>query len=732
VVSSPTLVHADPEGPEVAWPPVVRLLAAGEELVLDLPRDAMPRVLHWGSALGPLDVDDLEAMTAVSLAPLATNGVDAGVRIGVLPESGSGWTGTPAIQGHRAGRGWSPQLRPVDVQVDVLAGRGGRVAVTGVDVEAGLEVALEIEMLGSGLLRLRCSLTNDHPDDYALNALVVSLPVPSRASEVLDLAGRWARERVPQRRPFTVGAHVREGRHGRTGADAATVLTAGEAGFDFERGETWGLHVAFSGNHVVAAERAFSGERLLLGGELLLPGEVVLAEGQTYDGPWVYALHGEGLDAAAACVHRHLRSRAHHPTSLRPVVMNVWEAVYFDHDLDTLLGLADLAASVGVERFVLDDGWFGARRDDTAGLGDWWFSPEVWGDGRIERLVARVKDLGMEFGLWFEPEMVNPDSDLARAHPDWLLQVPGRLPVPARFQQVLNLAIPEASAHVRRQIVSVVHEVGVDFIKWDHNRDLVDAGSTVTGAAGVHAQTRAAYGLIDEIRAQCPGLEIESCSSGGARVDLEIIERTDRVWASDCIDAHERQTIQRWTSQLLPPELVGSHVGAGRAHTTGRQLDLDFRAVTALFGHFGIEWDLAAASEQERADLAGWVATYKRHRRLIHTGSVVRRDLEDGDVMLTGAVAPDRSEALYSVAQLARHVTWPQDRVRLPGLDPAATYRVVGVHPRGPRSASEDRTYPRWWWDGVRLPGTVLSEVGVHLPALDVDHACLVHVERQP
>ncbi|WP_135849788.1 alpha-galactosidase [Serinibacter arcticus] len=691
----------------------------------------MPRVLHWGSGLGRVGLDDLEAMAQTSVAPLATNGVDAGVLVGVLPESGSGWTGTPAIQGHRAGRGWSPRLRPVDVQVDAADGQGGRVLVAGIDTEAGLEVTVEIEMLSSGLVRLRSSLTNEHPSDYVLNALLVSLPVPSRATEVLDLAGRWAKERVPQRRPFTVGAHVREGRHGRTGADAATVLTAGEAGFDFESGETWGVHVAFSGNHVVAAERAFSGERLLSGGELLLPGEVVLADGETYRGPWVYALHGHGLDTAAAVVHRHLRSRPHHPSSPRPVVMNVWEAVYFDHDLDTLLGLADLASSVGVERFVLDDGWFGARRDDTAGLGDWWFSPEVWGDGRIERLVSHVKGLGMEFGLWFEPEMVNPDSDLARSHPDWLLQVPGRLPVAARSQQVLNLAIAEASAHVRQQIVSVVHEIGVDFIKWDHNRDLVDAGSTVTGAAGVHAQTHAAYALIDEIRALCPGLEIESCSSGGARVDLEIIERTDRVWASDCIDAHERQTIQRWTAQLLPPELVGSHVGAGRAHTTGRQLDLDFRAATALFGHFGIEWDLASASEQERADLAEWVTTYKRHRHLIHTGSVVRRDLEDGAVMLIGAVAPERSEGLYSVAQLSRTVTWPLDRVRLPGLDPAASYQVTGVHPRGPRSELEDRIYPRWWWEGVRLPGAVLSEVGIHLPALDVDHACLVHVERQ-
>ncbi len=408
--------------------------------------------------------------------------------------------------------------------------------------------------------------------------------------------------------------------------------------------------------------------------------------------------------------------------------MNVWEAVYFDHDLTRLLELADAARRVGVERFVLDDGWFGSRRDDTSGLGDWVIAEDVWGGGRFRALVDGVKQRGMQFGLWFEPEMVNVASELATAHPEWLLQVPGRLPVDFRHQQVLDLSHPGAFAHVRDQIVSLVREYGIDYIKWDHNRDLIEAGSTRTGRAGVHEQTLATYRLLDEIRAACPGLEIESCSSGGARVDLGILEHTDRVWASDCIDARERQQIQRWTAQLLPPELVGSHIGADRAHTTRRRLDLDFRAATALFGHFGIEWDLTTASDEEIERLAAWVAYYKDVRGLVHTGTTVRRELEGGDVWLNGAVSADRDRALYAVVLRERHVTWPAGRVRLPGLDADREYRVRVGGP-GPLPTYDPRIHPSWFRSGTTLTGAVLQEIGLHVPALDPDNSALLEVE---
>jgi alpha-galactosidase len=202
--------------------------------------------------------------------------------------------------------------------------------------------------------------------------------------------------------------------------------------------------------------------------------------------------------------------------------------VYFGHDLERLTRLAERAAQVGVERFVVDDGWFGSRRDDSSGLGDWYVSREVWPQG-LRPLADRVRALGMDFGLWFEPEMVNPDSDLVRAHPDWVLGPRARL---SRRQRVLDVANPAAHAYLLERISTLVDEIGIAYIKWDHNRDLHEAQGTTTGTAGVHAQTAAVYRLLDELRARHPGLEIESCSSGGARADLGVLARTDRVWTS--------------------------------------------------------------------------------------------------------------------------------------------------------------------------------------------------------
>lgn len=729
MVLSPPATRVQSDEQESA-PRRVRFAAAGVALILEIPEEGLPRVLHWGRDTGALTDAELSSLGRVTSAPNAANGLDEPRRVAILPEAWSGWAGTPGLSGHRLGQAWSPKFRPdLAGSVVMTEGPGGSARVRARDADAGLELDLEITMLPSGVVRLRASVTNLEDAPYVVDGLNLALPVPGYADEVLDMAGRWAKERVPQRGPFRVGSHVREARRGRTGADAVTVLLAGEAGFDFARGEVWGLHVGFSGNHRSIAERVHTGERLLLGGELLLPGEVVLGRGESYASPFVYASYGDGLDASAARFHELLRSRERHPATPRPVVMNVWEAVYFDHDLDTLRTLADHAAEVGVERFVLDDGWFAARRDDTAGLGDWFVSETAWGNGRFGQLVDHVTALGMEFGLWFEPEMVSPDSELAREHPEWMLQVPGRLPVLFRHQQVLDLTHQGAFRYVRERMVALVREYGIRFVKWDHNRDLVDAGSTRTRRAGVHEQTLAAYRLMAEVREACPGLEIEACSSGGARVDVGVLEHTDRVWASDCIDAHERQHIQRWTAQLLPPELVGSHVGAPEAHTTGRRLDLDFRAATALFGHFGIEWDLAAASQEERRRLAAWIEFYKEHRELIHSGRVVRRSSEAGALWLHGAVAPNRTRALYSVSLLERPVTWPVARVRLPGLDDDAVYRVA---PAGPGQGPFDsKVHPAWWTpEGAVLPGAVLGRVGVDVPALLPDHTALILVER--
>ncbi len=728
--------------------PDVRLLlgADGVCLLLDITAGRLPAILHWGRDLGDLSAGDAGGLAAATMPAPVNNGTDRAARLAVLPEHHTGWTGRPGLSGSRRGAGWSPKFVSTDIRVDdvhlddataetsdtdgvaLITRDTGSVRVDAIDEAAGLGLVLWVEMLTGGVVRMRAEVTNTADDDYQLDDLVLAYPVPAQAREILDMAGRWGKERVAQRGILGVGTHLREGRHGRTGADAATVLHLGTPGFDFADGEIWGVHTAWSGNHTHYAERVYTGEQLIGGGELLLPGEMILRPGRSYATPWVYGSHGIGLDAVARRFHRLLRSRPQHVDPDRPVTLNVWEAVYFDHSLPRLVELAERAAEVGVERYVLDDGWFGARRNDHAGLGDWTVSNDVWPDG-LHPLVNKVKDLGMQFGLWFEPEMVNPDSDVARAHPDWIMATGDRWPVESRHQQVINLGIPACYAYIRDAINALLDEYAIDYIKWDHNRDLVDAGTPPRGVPGVHAQTAATYRLIDELKAAHPGLEIESCSSGGARVDLAILERTDRVWVSDCIDPLDRQQMNRWTTQLIPPELMGSHIASGRSHTTGRMHDLDFRAATAVFGHLGIEWDITRATDTDRALLAAWIAFFKAERGLLLRGDLVRIDHPDPALTAHGVVAADRSRAIYSLAMTGRSEVTGLGPVRLPGLDPLRRYRIATVLIG---DLPFDRIAPAWWSRQrpyVDLTGRTLAAVGIQPPALPPEHAVILRAD---
>jgi alpha-galactosidase len=705
----------------------VHLRSAGTSLVLDRTGNGLPAVVHWGEDLGELSQDALAALAHAAVPQIASNNVDVVVPVGVLPEHSAGWLGTPGLTGHRAGADFSTAFHVTSLE------RAGRsVTLTAEDAVAELELVIELELTATGLVRQRATVTSRAEADkapFSLSGVLLTLPVPERATELLDMTGRHLRERTPQRHAFTIGTHLRENRKGRTGTDAATVHVAGERGFGFRSGEVWGLHVAWSGNQRSLAERTHAAVSLLGGGELLLAGEIALGSGESYTTPWVFGSYGRtGLDELAGRFHGHLRERAGHPHSARPVTLNVWEAVYFNHNLPKLKELADLAAEVGAERFVLDDGWFRGRRDDHAGLGDWYVDEEVWPQG-LHPLAEHVRGRGLEFGLWVEPEMVNANSDLARSHPDWILATGDRLPPESRHQQVLDLGHPEAFGYILERLDAIVGEYALTYLKWDHNRDLVEAGHNPTGQAGVHHQTHAVYRLLDELRARHPRLEIESCSSGGGRVDLGILERTDRVWTSDCIDALERQRIQRWTGLLLPPELQGSHVGAPAAHTTGRTHTLSFRAGTALFGHFGIEWDLTRADEADRAALGEWIALYKELRPLLHSGDVVRGDHPDPALWVHGVVARDGSRAVYALAQVATSVTSPPGLVRLPGLDPAADYRVRPLAP-GDVSRGPAMTPLPWWSEGVTLPGRALEKVGVRAPIQFPERLVLLEAVR--
>ena len=716
----------DRDWPIVDWPdvtgrtPHAHLRAAGTSVLVALCAGAgagpQPVVLHWGADLGELDDGDVDALVEARSVRAPHSALDGVRSTGLLPDGTGGFTGTPAVNGLRTGQhaAWQPRWSGWTLE-PVPAG----IALRAADEEYGLAAQVDLELTEEGLLRTRVSVTNTGAEAWTVGAVRSTLPVPSYAGELLDLTGRWTRERSPQRHPFLQGTWVRTGRHGRTGHDATLLLVAGTPGFGFRSGAVWGVHLGWSGDHVHLAERTAEGESLVVAHELLGPGEVVLDPGATYATPWLTAAwSAQGLDGLSARLHRWQRRTRSRPLSARPVLVNTWEAVYFDHDLGRLTALADAAREVGAERFVLDDGWFRGRRDDTAGLGDWTVDEQVWPQG-LHPLVEHVHGLGMDFGLWVEPEMVNEDSDLVRAHPDWLLRGRRELPPPWRHQQVLDLQHPDAFAHVRDALLALLEEYDIAFLKWDHNRDLVDAAHD--GRPAVHGQTLAFYALLDVLREAHPHLEIESCASGGGRVDLGVLARTDRVWASDTIDALERQHLQRWTALLVPPELVGAHIGSPTAHTTGRTHGLGFRAATALLGHLGIEWDLTAASPQERAEVAAWVALHQELRPLVATGELVRADHHDDSLLVTGVVAADATEAVFVVAAVASSPTQSAD-VRLPGLAPDRRYAVRRAGPVDATAAA--------WPDGLVVSGAALGDLGLRVPALLPETAVVLRCEE--
>lgn len=709
---------------------LTHLRSAGVSVVLDSRTAAIPAVVYWGSDLGDLTDDELADVELVSRAPVGDSRVDVPERVSVLPMAAEGWVGRPGIVGSRHGADFSAAFEPVDenplLRSDtVTAGRTFRAS----DPVAQLGLVIDLELAHSGLLRIRASLTNSHPTAaFTVDGMTLTVPVPAGADELLDLTGRHARERVPQRTQFTVGTHLRESRQGKPGLDGALLLIAGTPGFGFTTGQVWGVHTGWSGNQAMYAERMYNGHRLLGAGELLLPGEVRLAPGETYSTPWVYASCGNGLNEFSHRFHQYLRDRPEHPTRPRPVVVNTWEAVYFRQNLETLSELATAAAEVGAQRFVLDDGWFRNRRNDDAGLGDWYVDDSVWPSG-LQPLIDKVHSLGMDFGLWVEPEMVNLDSDLARAHPDWIFRAGGRVGIPTRQQYVLDLGHPEAYAYIAERLHDLLDTYEIAYLKWDHNRMVLEAGHGPHGAPGVHRHTLAVYRLLDELRVRHPDLEIESCAGGGGRIDLGILERTQRVWPSDCIDALERQQIQRYTQLLVPPELIGTHIGSPTAHTTHRTLNMGLRAGTAIWGHMGIEWDLTHVTDGDRAAVAAWVALHKDLQPLLHSGRVVVADHPDPAIWINGVVAADGSDAIYGIVTVDRSVTWPPGRIALPGLDPDRSYDVAPVHPADvyPEAAH----VPEWWTKGVRLPGRVLARSGVQIPAMFPQYLHLIRATAQ-
>ncbi len=679
-----------------------------------------PTVVHWGADVG----EQLEGIAGIVESPVPNGWLDVMARVSITPEHSAGYLNRPGIEGHRPdGSDWAPRLRVSDVRI-----ADNQIAWISEDVIAGLTLTTVVQLRASGVVRLQSVLTNVGATSYSLNALRITVPIPARAEDTLTFSGRWTNEFLPVRSMLSTGSLVVENRSGRTSHDRPPIAFVGTAAFTEQTGEVWAAHLEWSGNASLSIQSPPDGRRCIQAEELLMPGEISLAPGEAYATPWLALAHSlHGSNGASQRFHRELRNEPSAPTKPRPVTLNIWEAVYFDHNLATLRKLADRSAAIGVERFVIDDGWFHGRRDDHAGLGDWWVDETVWPDG-LWPIANHVVGLGMEFGLWFEPEMVNPDSDLYRNHPEWVLADQRYEPILGRNQLVLNVARAEVRQYLFDRISAVLAEYPISYVKWDMNRPIVQGSSN--GRASVHAQTNAVYTLLDDLRAAHPTVEFETCASGGGRIDFGILRRTSRAWTSDCNDPLDRQRIQRGFSHVFPPEYMGAHIGGPVSHTTRRRHSLAFRAGTAFFGHLGIEWNILDASDDQRVALERVIALHKQFRPLLHRGNAIRLDHSNPAVIAHGVVSDDRRDALFSFALVETPESLVVEPLQFAGLDDARVYRVE-VLPLVIEVPHPFPHQPAWFTDGVSATGRVLRTIGLQPPLMDAESMLLLHLRAQ-
>jgi alpha-galactosidase len=514
------------------------------------------------------------------------------------------------------------------------------------------------------------------------------------------LHGGWASETQLAEASLIQGKLVLESRRGTTSHQLNPWFTLDAGDATEESGEVWSGELAWSGSWKLVYETTAAGHVHVSGGWNDFDWSQRLAGGESLELPVFAALFSDGGFGAAsrewhAWQQAHVLARGSAP--LRPVLYNSWEATAFDVSVEGQSQLAELAADLGVELFVVDDGWFAGRGSDRAGLGDWRPDPVKFPSG-LEPLIKRVNELGMRFGLWVEPEMTNPDSDLYRAHPDWIYHFTGRPLVFQRNQLVLNLARPDVASWVFSTLDALLSENNIEFIKWDMNRPFADPG----WPSGEDTQriwvdhVRNLYSIFDRLRAAHPRVEFESCCGGGGRADLGIMRRVEQFWTSDNTDAWDRVAIQEGFTQAYTPQAMMAWVTDSPNGLTGRQLPLSFRFHVAMAGSLGIGGDLVSWDPAELAEAAGLVAEYKQIREVVQRGRLyrlasARRDgigasqyVHDGEVVVLAWWGPDQCGPGLP-------------RLRLAGLEPTACYRDL-------RS-------------GTSHDGAVLMRAGLALPA---------------
>ena len=517
-------------------------------------------------------------------------------------------------------------------------------------------------------------------------AMSLCLDLPDGEYEWIQFSGSWARERYPVMRRLETGTTQIESIRGNSSHQQNPFVILKRPNTDEAAGEAIGVSFVYSGNFRISAQvdpyrvtRIMAGINPTWFSWKLDPGDSF----QTPEAVMVYT--DQGLNRLSQIYHRLYRERLMRglwKEKERPILINNWEATYFDFNEEKLLKIAAKAKECGVELCVLDDGWFGARRDDHAGLGDWVAAKELL-PGGISGLSEKVEALGMKFGLWIEPEMVNPDSDLYREHPDWCLHVPGREPSLSRNQLVLDYSRPEVVDHIHGMISKILRESKVSYIKWDMNRSITDCYSVAKDPENqgeiYHRYILGVYSLYERLISEFPEILFESCAGGGGRFDAGMLYYAPQAWTSDDTDAMERVKIQYGTSYAYPIVSMGSHVSAVPNHQVGRITPLKTRADVAYFGTFGYELDLNRLSEEEQEQVREYTGFMKKYRRLIQFGTFYRLQSPfEHNESAWMVVSEDKKQAIAGFYRTLSRANSHFSKIRFQGLDPDFAYRVNG------------------------------------------------------
>ncbi len=529
----------------------------------------------------------------------------------------------------------------------------------------------------------RLRVRNDGAAPVTLEkAMSYQLDLPGCGYTLATLNGAWARERHVVETPLTVGAHVFGSTAGVSSAFCNPFFFLFAQDANEFAGDVYGFNLIYSGSHAACVEVSPWGKTRVAAGLQPEGFSWTLAPDEAFETPEaVLTFSRSGKNGMSANLHAFVREhivRGKWAKKDRPVLLNNWEATYFDFTERRLVGLAKDAARLGAELFVLDDGWFGARDNDAKGLGDYAVNRKKL-PGGLAGLVEKVHGLGMLFGLWFEPEMVNADSDLYRAHPDWIVRAPGTEPSVGRNQYVLDLCRAEVQDYIIENVCATLESAPIDYVKWDMNRNLTDLYSPALAEQGrfSHSYVLGLYRVLREITQKNPEVLFEGCASGGNRFDLGILCYMPQIWTSDDTDAYERQLIQAGTSYGYPPSVMGCHVSAAPNHQTARTSPIESRFNVAAFGVLGYELELGRLTPAEQKAVAAQIAYYKAHRRLLQYGRFVRLRAPFGQNGCEWMViSPDGGEAM--VGEYLRLLVPNSERppLRLALLDPGALYEM--------------------------------------------------------